>query len=91
MSLPADTLAGAAEVTAETDELPEGDVAETGTQYAPALEFIELNPGCTKREALDAAGVHYHPFGGAPDSVDRLFRRGLVCNGGRRNRYAFPG
>lgn len=53
-----------------------------------ALEFIELNPGCTKREALDAAGVYYTPFGGAPDSVDRLFYRGLIYNGGRRNRYA---
>lgn len=59
-----------------------------GPQMELALQFITEHPGCTKREALEAAGVFCRPYGGNPDSVDRLFTRGLIKNRGRRNRFA---
>ena len=60
-----------------------------GPKMQIALQYIETHPGATKREVLDAAGVWCRPWGGGPDSVDRLRARGLVYNLGRPNRHAW--
>lgn len=69
--------------------VPEPQPHQLGPKMQMALEFIETHPGATKREVLEAAGVTCRPYGGAPDSVDRLRMRGLVYNLGRANRHSW--
>jgi hypothetical protein len=60
-----------------------------GPRMRTALEYIQTHPGATKRAALEAAGVTCRPYGGGPDTVDRLRMRGLIYNLGRSNHHAW--
>jgi hypothetical protein len=57
-------------------------------RMAEALDYIATHPGCTKADVYRETGVYPKPFGGAPNSLKRLFWRGMIYNLGRCNRAA---
>ena len=63
-----------------------------GPRGAEALEFIRLHPGVSMVEVYQNCAGHPKPFGGRPNYLHRLIKRGFVDDRGRSNRaalYAF--
>jgi hypothetical protein len=52
------------------------------------LDFIARHPGCTRAEVFAGTGAYPKPFGGRPNPLDRLVRKGFVYDLGRCNRAA---
>jgi hypothetical protein len=65
-----------------------GNNLPLGPRMTTALEFIKTHPGVTMREVYDNCPGQAKPFGGRPNYLHRLIRRGLVYNLGRCNRAA---
>jgi hypothetical protein len=52
------------------------------------LDFIARHPGCTRVEVFAGTDAYPKPFGGRPNPLDRLVRKGFVYDLGRCNRAA---
>lgn len=57
-----------------------------GPRMAEALEYIRRSPGCCRADVYRNTDITAKPWGGSPNSIDRLVRRGLVEDLGRVNR-----
>jgi hypothetical protein len=52
------------------------------------LDFIARHPGCTKTEVFAGTDAYPKPYGGRPNPLTKLVRKGVVYDLGRCNRAA---